>query len=142
MIKFLLFILLISQQNFASTTLLEKHATSGLGIPENSFIKDCFIYQNGVLESKTLSGDGTAISFSKKLKKATMLALKSLLKVARSGDIVSGPVICDGGNNLLYAYYKNKKFIIDEEYDCGTSLRNTHPASKALRKMTEKLCGF
>lgn len=142
MIKFLVFILLISKHLFAANIVLEKHATSGLGIPENSFIKDCYVYQNGILESKTIKGDGTAISSSRKLTRRTMMTLKAFLKVTSSGNIETGPVMCDGGNNLLYGYYKNSKFIVDEEYDCGTSSTNTHPASRVLRKMAKKLCGF
>lgn len=141
--KFLVvFILLLSQQIFAANVILEKHATSGLGIPENSFRKDCFIYNEGYVESSTVNGDGTAISFSKMLSRRTMVTLRSFLGVVRRGEIETGPVMCDGGNNLLYGYHRGTKFIIDELYDCSSSSSNTHPAGDLLRKMAENLCGF
>lgn len=140
--KFLFLLFLISQYAFASPLLIEKHATSGLVIPENSFKKDCSIFRNGMISSVTFHGNGTGEGFAKMLPKKTMHALKGLVKLASHGEIENGPVMCDGGNNLLYGYQNGTKFIIDENYDCSSSSVNKHPASELLRKLTENLCGF
>lgn len=133
---------LISFSAFSATPILTKHATSGFVMPEHSFVKDCSVSSDGTVESKTVKGDGTAISFAKQIPQWQVGAIRRFNRLARKGKIIAGGVICDGGDLIQKGFWAGKEFVIDENFDCGESNKNTHPAAGYLRAIATNLCGF
>lgn len=142
MTKLFLFLCLVSMNAFAGTLILEKHATSGLGIPENSFQKDCSIYREGYVESYTKKGDGTIIGFTHMVSKARIFEIRQLLGLAHSSVIANGPVLCDAGSISITGHRLSGPVLLKAQADCNSYKFRKGWAAQRLRNITGNLCAF
>jgi hypothetical protein len=141
MLKFIL-LFLLSTSAFASTLILEKHASSGYTLPEYSFVKDCKIYREGRMESTTLGGDGTTTSFSRKVSAMHINTIRALNLLALAGEIVETPMPCDIGTTLIKGYTDTQVVELELAMDCGQKRTNESAAAYLLRSMAREICGF
>lgn len=142
MTKLFLLLILFSANAFSATVILEKHATSGLVIPENSFQKDCSIYREGYVESYTKKGDGTIIGFTHLVSKRRIFEIRQLMNVARHAAIVNGPVLCDGGSIIITGHRMSGPVLLKEQKDCNSYKFRKGWAAQRLRNIAGKLCAF
>lgn len=126
----------------AATVLLEKHATSGYVLPEDSFVKDCQIFREGSVESYTKKGDGTIIGFSKMVPRYEIWEIRQLLRLARRAPIADGGVICDAGNLAVTGHFARKPVLIVERKDCMSYKFRQGWASRRLQRIASQLCAF
>jgi hypothetical protein len=138
----LITLLLISTSTFASTLILEKHASSGFTIPEHSFVKDCKIYREGRMESTTLGGDGTTTSFSRKVSVMHINTIRALNRLALTGEMVETSMPCDIGTTLIKGYTDSHVVEIESAMDCGLKRTNDSSAANILGSMAREICGF
>jgi|GEM_PF-6536726 len=141
MIKFLS-LLLFTTTAFASTLILEKTATSGHTLPENSFTKECRVYLEGQVEATTISGDGTAIGFARTIDGINIHVIKGLNHLAKDGKIETTPMPCDAGSTIVKGFHEGKEIEIESSLDCGEKRLNTTKAASVLRSMAREICGF
>jgi len=142
MLKFIA-LFLISFSTFAAPHLLiEKHAVSGYVMPEDSFVKDCKIYREGYLETYIKKGDGTAVGATMQVNKVQITSIRTLLQVAKRGKIEEGGVLCDAGTVIVTGHIGARSVLLESSLDCAEQKLNKSYAAKALRSMTESLCGF
>lgn len=132
----------ISTTSFAHTLMLTKHVSSGNVRPEDSFLKDCKIYREGYAIIKTKMGTNPTRTHTHNVSHARVLTIRGLLGQARNGRIEVTGVTCDGGNKLLYGYYRGVKFILDEDMDCGEHRVNQSSATPLLVSQAQSICGF
>lgn len=142
MIRFSLLLVLFTANAFAGTVILEKHATSGLVIPENSFQKDCSIYREGYVESYTKKGDGTITGFTHMVSKRRIFEIRQLMKAARRAEIANGPVLCDGGSIIITGHRPGGPVLLKEQKDCNSYKFRKGWAAQRLRNIAGKLCAF
>ncbi len=126
----------------AGTVILEKHAVSGLIIPEMSFKKDCSIFREGYVESYTKKGDGTIIGFTHMVRASRIFEIKQLLKVARYAGIADGGVLCDAGTILVTGHYAGKAIMLKAQKDCDSYKFRKGWAAQRLRNIASNLCAF
>ncbi len=126
----------------AATVLLEKHAVSGLTIPENSFKKDCSIYREGYVESYTKRGDGTIIGFTHMIRSRRIFEMKQLLRVARTAGIADGGILCDAGTTLVTGHYAGKAVMLKAQIDCDSYKFRKGWAAQRLRNLVADICAF
>lgn len=142
MTKLFLFLSLFAVNAFAGTVILEKHATSGLMIPENSFKKDCSIFREGYVESYTQRGDGTIIGFTHMVSKRKIFEIRQLLSAARHFAIVNGPILCDAGSISVYGHRGSGPVLLKDQKDCNSYKFRKGWAAQRLRNIAGNLCAF
>lgn len=138
----LLFLLMLAGQAFASDLLFEKHVKSGFIEEEFSFERDCTLSRDRHLRITRREGTAAPQTHTHHVSRERVALIRSLLRLARNGSITDGEIQCDGGDNLFYGYSAGEKFIIDEEFDCGTSKENQSRAAARLRTLARRMCGF
>ena len=126
----------------AGTVILEKHAVSGLMIPENSFKKDCSIFREGYVESYTKKGDGTIIGFTHMVRSSRIFEIRQLLNVARHSGIAEGAILCDAGTKIVTGHYGGKAIMLKAQYDCDSNKFRKGWAAQRLRNIAANLCAF
>ena len=140
--KFLLALcLLLSYQAFASH-MLEKHVRSGFIDPQFSFAYDCFLYANGAVVITKRNGTGAPHTVTHYVSRARRAEIGFLNQIASYGRIENLGVSCDGGDKLLYGYYKGSRFILDEDKDCAAHKINRSRATPRLKTLSRWYCGF
>ena len=142
MSKFALILALFAFNASAAHVLLEKHAVSGLMIPENSFKKDCSIFREGYVESYTKKGDGTIIGFTHMVTARRIFEIKQLLRVARRAGIAEGAILCDAGSISVTGHYAGKAVMLKAQKDCDSNRFRKGWAAQRLRNIASNLCAF
>ncbi len=140
--KLALLFIIFSTSSFAHTLMLTKHVTSGNVRPEDSFVKDCKIYREGVAVIRIKTGTNPSSTHTHRVSQRRVFVIRALLRRAKNGSIETVGVTCDGGDKLLYGYYKGVKFILDEDQDCGEHKVNQSSATPLLASQAKYLCGF
>lgn len=138
----LIFSLFLTTNAFASDLLFEKHVKSGFIEEELSFERDCTLSSNRHLTITRREGMNSPETHTHHVGRQRVALIRSLLRLARNAQITDGEIQCDGGDNLLYGHSRGVKFIIDEEFDCGTSKVNQSQAAERLRRLARQMCGF
>lgn len=138
----LIFSLVFATNAFANDLLFEKHVKSGFIEEEFSFERDCALSIDRHLTITRREGTAAPVTHCHHVGRQRVAVIRSLLRLARNGRITDGDIQCDGGDNLLYGYSGGVKFIIDEEFDCGTSKENQSRAAGRLRRLVRQMCGF
>lgn len=139
---FLIIFLILTTNASASNLLFEKHVKSGFIEEEFSFERDCTLSGDRHLRITRREGTAAPQTHTHHVGRQRVAFIRSLLRLARNGRITDGDIQCDGGDNLLYGYSGGVKFIIDEEFDCGTSKENQSHAAGRLRRLARQMCGF
>lgn len=121
--------------------ILDKHLRSGLVPPGYSFQKDCSIYRNGDVEVVLITGD-VASGFTAKISSSKVWEIRRLIKIARRSEIVTGPILCDGGDYILTGHRSGKDVLIKEQKDCESYRWRRGAAARRLRSLARTICQF
>lgn len=133
---------LLSLTAFASEDrelILEKHTHSGYVPPEYTFQKDCTIYRNGNVEVTMVTG-GVASGFTAQISSWKVREIRELIRIAKFYKIVSGPVLCDGGTNVVTGHRAGVSVLIKEEIDCGSNKWRKGWAATRLKAIASQIC--
>ncbi len=127
---------------FASHLLLEKHAVSGLIIPEMSFKNDCTISGKGIVKIMKRSGDGTTLNLARQLSWGTVFHIRQLLRVARHASIRDGGILCDAGSVSVTGYLGGQAIMIKDQRDCDSYKYRAGRSARRIRNMATEICTF
>lgn len=119
--------------------ILEKHTHSGYVPPEFAFQKDCAIFRNGDVEVTMVTG-GVASGFTAHISSGKVWEIRSLIRIARHYGIVSGPVLCDGGTNIVTGHRLGVSVLIKELKDCESNKWRKGWAATRLKKIASDIC--
>jgi hypothetical protein len=142
MSKFVIFFLLLSPAAFARNVVLQKYSVSGYVMPEDSFVKNCKIFQNGHMQSETVNGDGTSIGTSRVIPSTQIHFIRILNRLAKGGSISETINPCDIGTTIVEGFYRGSMVLLESSLDCGSKKLNQSAAANVLRSMAKEICGF
>lgn len=141
MLKFLFVFVLTSLTAHATTPMLEKYVSSGLTIPENSFVKDCDIYSSGTA-SISIRQNGRTQKYSRRVTRSNIVYIEALLYAAARGRIANLAVSCDGGSNIVMGNLRGRVITVDAKRDCESHRVNRSRATPELKRLAQRICGF
>lgn len=127
---------------FAAEVMLEKHARSGLIIPEMSFKYDCTMYRDGVVKIFKRKGDGTTLSLARHLNWATTFQIRQLLRIASRASIHDSGVLCDAGTVTVTGYRNGKSIMLKDQRDCVANRYRNGRSARHLRSLATQICTF
>ncbi len=133
---------LFAFNTFASELVLEKHAVSGLIIPEMSFKNDCLITSDGNVKITKKSGDGTTLSLARHLSYGTIFQIRQLLRVADKASIHNSGVLCDAGSITVTGYRNGKAIMIKDQQDCYSYRYRNGRSARRIRNLATQICTF
>lgn len=144
MFKLFLVLTFLSLPAFAEDSrelILERHTRSGYVMPEHYFKKDCTIYRNGDVEVTIQTADSGS-GFTAKIHRRTVWEINQLLRVAKRRAIIVGPVMCDGGDDIVTGHRAGRSILVKQQKDCASNKWRKGWAAERLRKHAERICGF
>lgn len=142
MLKFIFLLLVFSSTSFARTLILHKNVKSGFVRPQDSFMKDCKVYQEGYAVIRKKFGYYPTRITRRSVSFRRVLLINTLLNIAKNGHIDNRGAVCDAGDKLLYGYYRGDRFILDENKDCVGHKVNESPVTPFLKTHARQVCGF
>ena len=134
------FACLFSASTFAATPLLQKHVTNGYSIPPSSFTYDCSINNDRKIIVTKRENSDIPQTTVRRLTWRALYHLRSLVHFASRGTISDAPILCDGGDQLVYGFHHGTKFIIDEDKDCGPHKINESRSAERLKILVGRYC--
>jgi hypothetical protein len=138
----ILALLLFTTSSFASTVILKKLAISGYVRPENSFVKECQVFQEGLVKTEITVGGGDVIKESRSVDIADITTIRRLNRDASEGKITEHVNPCDIGTVVLLGYQGLDIIELETSLDCQSRRLNISRAAMLLRNKAEDICGF
>lgn len=141
--KSLLFLLIFLTTNaFAAGELLRKFARTGRVDPSESFTKECLVYQNGKVVTTIQLADAPPVTSTRRISPHKVRKIRSLLFVARRGEVTEEPFPCDAGTRTLEGFLGSQQIELDLAVNCRSHRVNQSPVLPKLKALSTRVCGF
>lgn len=144
MMKLFLFLSIFSFTAVADDSrelILERHKTSGYVMPEHAFSKHCTVYRNGDVEVVIKTSDSGS-GYTARISRRMVWEIRQLLLVAKRRAIIVGPVMCDGGDDIVTGHRSGRSILIKAQKDCSSNKWRKGWAAERIRMHAERTCGF
>jgi hypothetical protein len=127
--------------------LLSAYQHSGFVRPENRFMIECTLKDNGQLYSKIMTVNeagewGAHQIIERKISDPDLALVSSLIQEARSGPYQYGTNPCDIGGLAITARVGNAELALEVSPDCGHRIINLSNAGKQLVDWMKKSCNL